>query len=69
MLDPVKLNLSVLGILIYTSIYKFEGGFSNDALLQHGNYSHSTKQKNLLIMSRKVITLCVRSNTRHTYTA
>jgi hypothetical protein len=46
MIDPVKLNLSVYGILICTSVGNFEAGISNDALPQYGNYSHPTKKKN-----------------------
>ena len=65
----MKLNLYVLGILICTSIRKFEAGISNDALPQYGKYSHPTKKKNRLIMFRKVITVCVKSNTKHTHTA
>lgn len=69
MVDHVKLNLSVIGILICTSVYNFEVGISNDALPQHGKYSHSTKKKNWLKMFVRVITVFVKNNTRHTYTA
>jgi hypothetical protein len=69
MKDPLKLNLSVLGILICTSIYSFEAGISNDALPQNGKYLHPNKKKNWLKMFRKVITVCFKNNTRHTYTA
>jgi hypothetical protein len=66
MIDHIKLNLSVLRILICTMIYNSEAGISNDALPQHGKHSHPTKKRNWLMMFRTVITLYVKNNTRHT---
>jgi len=69
MIVLVNLNLSVLGSLICTSIYNIGAGISNDALPQHGKYSHPTKKKNCSMIFREVITVFVKNATTHTYTA